>query len=274
MRVLISADMEGITGVTCPEDCDYGAPRWESARHLMMGDVNAAIEGFFDAGAGEVVVNDAHSNKRNLILADLDSRASAIIGTHKQWGMLQGIAETDVVAFLGYHTGAGHQGILSHTYIGETIRRVEVNGVSSSEGRMNWLVASEFGVPVVLVTGDDLTCEDTASYAPESQRVAVKDCIDRYTARCLAPSVTATLIREGARAALASVNTVAPSTGPFTYEVFFDATNPVMASTAVPGVEAASETSVRFTLPTMREAIRCFKVVSAMASAASEPDYG
>ena len=100
----------------------------------MMGDVNAAIEGFIDAGASEVVVNDAHSNKRNLILADLDPRASAIIGTHKQWGMLQGIAETDVVAFLGYHTGAGHQGVLSHTYIGETIRRVEVNGVSHERG--------------------------------------------------------------------------------------------------------------------------------------------
>lgn len=274
MRVLISADMEGITGVTCPEDCDYGAPRWESARHLMMGDVNAAIEGFIDAGASEVVVNDAHSNKRNLILADLDPRASAIIGTHKQWGMLEGIAETDVVAFLGYHTGAGHQGVLSHTYIGETIRRVEVNGVSSSEGRMNWLVASEFDVPVVLVTGDDLTCEDAVTYAPASQRVAVKDCIDRYTARCLAPSVTAAMIRDGARAALANVGTVAPTPGPFTYEVFFDATNPVMAATAVPGVEASSATSVRYTLPTMREAIRCFKVVSAMAAAASEPDYG
>jgi D-amino peptidase len=274
MRVLISVDMEGLTGVTCPEDVEYGATRWERARHLMMSDVNAAVDGFFDAGATEVVVNDAHSNKRNLILSELDPRASAIIGTHKQWGMLQGIAETDAVAFVGYHTGAGHQGILSHTYIGETIRDVHVNGVSTSEGRMNALVSAEFGVPVVLVTGDDLTCDDAATYAPQSQLVAVKYCIDRYTARCLAPTVTVGLIRDAARTALASLSRVNVPAGPFTYDVFFDSANPVMATTAVPGVEATGETSVRFTLPTMREAIRCFKAVSTMASASTEPEYG
>jgi len=274
MRVLISVDMEGLTGVTCPEDCEYGAPRWESARHLLMSDVNAAVAGFYDGGASEVVVNDAHSSKRNLILADLDPRASAIIGTHKQWGMLQGIENTDAVAFVGYHTGAGHQGILAHTYIGETIRDVHINGVSSSEGRMNALVAGEFNVPVVLVTGDDLTCDDAATYVPQSNLVAVKECIDRYTARCLAPAMTATLIHDAARESLSVVQSATPSVGPFTYEVFFDAANPVMASTAVPGVEATSETSVSFTLPTMREAIRCFKAVSVMASASTEPEYG
>jgi D-amino peptidase len=274
MRVLISVDMEGLTGVTCPEDCEYGAPRWESARHLMMSDVNAAVAGFYDGGASEVVVNDAHSNKRNLILADLDPRASAIIGTHKQWGMLQGIEDTDAVAFVGYHTGAGHQGILAHTYIGETIRDVRVNGVSTSEGRMNALVAGEFNVPVILVTGDDLTCDEAATYAPESKMVAVKQCIDRYTARCLAPSISATMIRDAARDSLAVVHTSTTPIGPFTYEVFFDAANPVMASTAVPGVHATGETSVTFSLPTMREAIRCFKAVSVMASASTEPEYG
>lgn len=274
MRVLISVDMEGLTGVTCPEDVEYGATRWESARYLMMNDTNAAVEGFFDAGATEIVVNDAHSNKRNLILSELDPRASAIIGKHKQWGMLQGIADTDAVALVGYHTGAGHQGILSHTYIGETIRDVHVNGVSSSEGRMNALVSAEFGVPVVLVTGDDLTCDDAATYAPASKMVAVKYCIDRYTARCLAPSVTADLIRDAARAALEGLTPATAPSGPFTYEVFFDAANPVMATTSIPGVEATSETSVAFTLPTMREAIRCFKAVSSMASASTEPEYG
>jgi D-amino peptidase len=274
MRVLISADMEGLTGVTCPEDCEYGAPRWESARQLMMSDVNAAVAGFFDGGATEVIVNDAHANKRNLILSDLDPRASAIIGTHKEWGMLQGIDKTDAVAFIGYHTGAGHQGILSHTYIGETIRDVHVNGVSSSEGRMNALLAAEFGVPVVLITGDDLTCDDAATYAPKSQMVAVKECIDRYTARCFPPSMTAAMIREAARTSLANEHPVSAPTEPFTFDVFFDSTNPVMATTAIPGVQATGETSVSFTLPTMREAMRCFKVVSSMASASTEPDYG
>jgi D-amino peptidase len=139
---------------------------------------------------------------------------------------------------------------------------------------MNALVAGEFNVPVVLVTGDDLTCDDAATYVPQSGLVAVKQCIDRYTARCLAPATTATLIHDAARESLGVVHTATPPVGPFTYEVFFDAANPVMASTAIPGVQATSETSVSFTLPTMREAIRCFKAVSTMASASTEPEYG
>lgn len=274
MRVLISADMEGITGVTCPEDVDYGAPRWESARHLMMNDVNAAIEGFFLAGATDVIVNDAHSNKRNLILSDLDNRASAIIGTHKEYGMMQGITATDVVAFVGYHTGAGRQGILSHTYIGQTINDVTVNGEHANEGRMNSLLAAEFSVPVVLVTGDDLTCEESRSWAPNAQRVAVKECIDRYTARCLPPSRTAIMIKEAAQSSLGDLEAVESPTGPFTYQVSFDAAHTVVACMAIPGVERAGDTSISFTQPTMFHAIRCFKAVSVLATASIEPDYG
>jgi D-amino peptidase len=211
MRVLISADMEGITGVTCPDDVDYGTSRWEEARHLMMSDVNAAIEGFFDAGASEVIVNDAHATKRNLILSDLDGRASAIIGTHKEYGMMQGIEKTDVVAFIGYHTGAGRQGILSHTYIGQTINDVTLNGAHCNEGRMNAMLAAEFSVPVVLVTGDDLTCDESVTWAPHARRVAVKECIDRYTARCWPPSRTAHMIKDAANRRVPSP-TKCPST--------------------------------------------------------------
>jgi len=162
MRVMISADMEGITGVTCPADVKPGGPRWEQARHDLMSDVNAAVRGFLRGGATEICVNDAHADKRNLRLGELDERATAIIGTHKPLGMMQGLEEADAVAFVGYHTGAGRQGVLSHTYIGRTILAVTINGEAASEGRMNAMLAAEFGVPVVLVTGDDLTCQSAA----------------------------------------------------------------------------------------------------------------
>jgi D-amino peptidase len=274
MKVLISADMEGVTGVTFPEDVEYGATRWESARHLLMSDVNAAVDGFFRAGATEVVVNDAHSTKRNLLLEDLDVRATAIIGGHKPLGMLEGIRDADVTAFLGYHTSAGQQGILSHTYLGETIVEVLLNGVDVSEGRMNSLLAGELGVPVVLVTGDDLTCDEAKEWAPLAQLVAVKTCIDRYTARCLPPSVTATMISNAAAESLKTTIAVEPAKGTFTYTVTFDATHPVVACTAIPGVEASGERTVTFTLGTMLEAVRCFKAVCVLASASTEPHYG
>src|SRR4051794_27052319 len=106
MKVLISADMEGATGVTHPDDCEPGHARWEYHRALFTGDVNAAIAGFA-AGATEILVNEAHSSQRNLLLDKLDVRARLLIGSHKPLGMMEGVDQSpDAVAFVGYHTGA------------------------------------------------------------------------------------------------------------------------------------------------------------------------
>jgi D-amino peptidase len=292
MHVLISADMEGATGVTCPEDVAPGTGRWEYCRALLASDVNAAVAGFAAAGADQVTVNEAHASMRNLPLLALDERAVTIVGRHKRFGMMEGVdAGPDAVAFVGYHAGAGHQGVLSHTYLGTTIVGVLVNGAPASEGRMNSLLAAEFGVPVVLVTGDDLTCEDAAGWAPGAERVAVKRCIDRYTAACLPPARTAVMIRKAASASLARLVAGQPGAGqpgagqpgagqperpagPFRYEVEFGATNPVTACTAIPGVEQAGQRRVAFTLPTMAQAIRCFKAVTVLAAASAEAGYG
>src|SRR5215469_818509 len=267
MRVLISADMEGVTGVTCPDDVRPGSARWEYFRVMLTGDVNAAVDGFCAAGADEVIVNEAHADKRNLLIGDLDRRAVAIIGTHKIFGMMEGIdSGVDAVAFVGYHAGAGEQGVLSHTYLGQTVLGVRVNGGPASEGAMNALLAAEFGVPVVLVTGDDLTCADAERWAPGARRVAVKRCVDRYTAKCLPPATTAGLIAAAATESLTELPAVRPAPGPFTYEVDFDATQPVVACTAVPGVEQTGPRTVAFTLPTMAAAIRCFRVLTVLAA--------
>lgn len=272
-RILISADMEGITGITCPADVKPGARRWELMRKMLMSDVNAAVRGFFAGGATEVVVNDAHADKRNLLLDTLDERAFAIIGTHKPLGMMQGVEEADAVAFVGYHAGAGRQGVLSHTFIAKTIVDVTINAEPACEGRMNALLAAEVGVPVILFTGDDLACASASTWAPGATEVVVKICVDRYTARCLPPSRTTAMIEEAARRAVRSIEPPPRPEGPFTYAVEFDAAQAVVASTAIPGVKQIGERAVAFTLPTMRDAIRCFKAVSVLAAASREPDF-
>jgi D-amino peptidase len=276
VKVLISADMEGVTGVTNPRDCEPGHPRWEYHRAFLTADVNAAVSGFFAAGATEVLVNEAHADQRNLLLDRLDARATLLIGNHKPLGMMEGIDRSpDAVAFVGYHTGAGEPGVLAHTYLPNTITSVRIDGVPASEGRMNALLAAEYGVPVVLVTGDDLTCTDAARYAPDAVGVAVKTCIDRYSAICLPPAVSAARIAEGAARALQRrAQPIPPGGTGFGWEVTFDAAHCAPWATYIPGVEQVDARTVRYTLPTMYAGIRCFRALTRLVTTGVEPTYG
>ncbi|MEU4209464.1 M55 family metallopeptidase [Streptomyces sp. NPDC026206] len=277
MKILISADMEGATGVTWPADVLPGTPQWERCRHMFTSDVNAAIAGFFDGGADAVLVNEAHWSMRNLLLEKLDERAEMLTGKHKSLSMVEGVQHGDVdgIAFVGYHAAAGAEGVLAHTYLANSITGVRVSGARASEGLLNSLVVAEYGVPVVLVTGDDRTCEDAKGYAPEARSVAVKDYVSRYAAVCRTPARTAGDIRAAAKAATAlAVRHEPVRGGPFTVELEFDAEHLAGAATAVPGVEQSGERRVAYTMPTMYEAIRCFKAVTTVVSAAVEDQYG
>ncbi len=275
MKILLSVDMEGVTGVTCPDDVKPGTPGWSYFRNLMTDEANAAVEGFFEGGATQVLVNDSHSTMRNIVIDRLDSRATLLSGNHKRYSMIEGIdSGVDVVAYVGYHTGAGKQGILSHTYLGNTYTGVWLNGEESSEGHMNTLLAAEFGVPTVLITGDDLTVADGKRYAPNAIGVVVKECVDRYSAVCLPPEKTMAMLREGAKKSISNIRPVTKPKGPFTYRIQFDSTHPINSASHIPGVKQTGEREVSFTLPTMAEALRCFGAVSTLVKSGIEQVYG
>ncbi|MGW2281295.1 M55 family metallopeptidase [Streptomyces sp. NPDC001770] len=277
MKILISADMEGATGVTWPGDVLPGAPQWERCRPLFTSDVNAAALGFFDGGADEVLINEAHWSMRNLLLEQLDDRVQMITGRHKTLSMVEGIqhGDVDAVAFVGYHTGAGTEGVLAHTYLANSITGVWLNGARASEGLLNAHVAAEYGVPVVLVTGDDLTCVDAQGYAPDARKVAVKDYVSRYAAVCRTPARTAADIRAAAAEAAPLAVRYDPVTGgTYAVELEFDAEHLASAATVVPGVAQTGERRVAYTSATMYEGIRTFKAVTTIVSAAVEEQYG
>ncbi|MCH0563419.1 M55 family metallopeptidase [Streptomyces sp. MUM 2J] len=277
MKILISADMEGATGVTWPADVLPGTPQWERCRALFTSDVNAAALGFLDGGADEVLVNEAHSTMRNLLLEQLDPRVRMLTGRHKALSMVEGVQHGDVdgIAFLGYHAGAGMEGVLAHTYLANQITGVWLNDVRASEGLLNARVVAEYGVPVVLVTGDDVACEDALGYAPEALKVAVKDHVSRYAAVCRTPARTAGDIRAAAKeAASLAVRRDPVDEGPCTVAVEFDAEHLAMAVTVVPGVARIGERKVAYTSGTMYEGIRTFKAVTTIASSAVEEQYG
>ena len=277
MKILISADMEGATGVTWPADVLPGTPQWERCRSLFTSDVNAAVLGFHDGGADEVLVNEAHWTMRNLLLERLDERTEMLTGRHKSLSMVEGVQHGDVdgIAFVGYHAGAGMEGVLAHTYLANSITGVWLNDVRASEGLLNAHVVAEYGVPVVLVTGDDVACEDALGYAPEALKVAVKDHVSRYAAVCRTPKRTATDIRAAAKAAASLATRQKPErAGPFTVTLEFDAAHLAMAATVVPGVTGVGERQVSYTSATMYEGIRTFKAVTTIVSAAVEEQYG
>ncbi|MFD3487216.1 MULTISPECIES: M55 family metallopeptidase [unclassified Streptomyces] len=277
MKILISADMEGATGVTWPADVLPGTPQWERCRALFTSDVNAAVLGFFDGGADEVLINEAHWTMRNLLLEELDERAQMLTGRHKSLSMVEGVqhGDVDAIAFVGYHTGAGTEGVLAHTYLANSITGVWLNGARASEGLLNAQVVAEYGVPVVLVTGDDLTCADADGYAAGARKVAVKDHVSRYAAVCRTPARTAAAIRAAAKEATALAVRYEPvAVGPYTVELEFDAEHLAAASTVVPGVVRAGERRVAYTSGTMYEGIRTFKAVTTIVSAAVEEQYG
>ncbi|WP_371655557.1 MULTISPECIES: M55 family metallopeptidase [unclassified Streptomyces] len=277
MKILISADMEGATGVTWPADVLPGTPQWERCRALFTSDVNAAALGFFDGGADDVLINEAHWSMRNLLLERLDERVEMLTGRHKSLSMVEGVQHGDVdgIAFVGYHTGAGTEGVLAHTYLANSITGVWLNGARASEGLLNAHVVAEYGVPVVLVTGDDLTCADAEGYAPGARKVAVKDHVSRYAAVCRTPARTAADIRAAAKeAAGLAVRHDPVRGGPFTVELEFDAEHLTMAATVVPGAERTGERRVAYTSDTMYDGIRTFKAVTTIVSAAVEEQYG
>ena len=277
MKILVSADMEGATGVTWPADCEPGTEQWQRCRAMFTSDVNAAVAGFLDGGADEVLVNEAHSTMRNLLLEVLDERATMLTGRHKDLTMVEGVQHGDVdgIAFVGYHTGAGTQGVLAHTYLPNSITGVWVDEHPASEGYLNAIVCAEYGVPVVLVTGDDKACEDAKSYAPEARTVAVKDHVSRYAAVCRPPARTYADIRDGAREAVSLAQRHDVRTdGPFVVEVEVDATQLVTNACMVPGVDRVAERRVRYTAPTGYEMIRTFKAVTTLIANAVEKDYG
>jgi D-amino peptidase len=267
--------MEGATGVTCPDDVRPGTPQWERFRRVFTGDVAAVCAGFFDAGVTEVTVNEAHASMRNLLLEELDPRVRLLTGHHKPFGMMEGIQQRpELVAFVGYHAGPGEPGVLSHTFVGFEIFGVTLNGRAMSEGYLNSLLAAEYGARLAVVSGDDLTCADAEYYAPASEKVAVKEAVDRYTAVCLTPARTSSLLRSAATAGVVSAQVPPLPPGPYRCEVTFTGTSSATMAACIPTVERISPRAIVFEKDTVAELYPCFRVVARIGAGAAEPVYG
>jgi D-amino peptidase len=190
MKIYISVDQEGVSGVvhrehTSPQGYDY-----ELARRLMTDEANAAVRAAIDNGATEVWVSDSHGGNqfRSILLDRIHPEAHLITGGPRRLGQLDGLDKSFAMVFLiGYHTMHNLDGVLNHTINGQAVHRVTLNGVEVGEIGINAALAGHFGVPIGVVSGDDRTVAEAKALLPWVSGATVKWYMSRYSARCLSP---------------------------------------------------------------------------------------
>ena len=204
MRVYISTDFEGVAGIVDWDQIMVGSHDYELGRRLLLGELNAAIDGAMSAGADSFLINDSHSSMRNLEPDRLHGTASLLTGKHKPMYMMEGLDETfEAIFFLGYHGSIGaSQSVLCHSYNPRAIWEVRLNGEIAGETAINALVAAHYLVPIVLVTGDQITTAEAGRLTPAPHCVQVKRSISRYAAENLHPELARERIQQGAHQAL------------------------------------------------------------------------
>jgi D-amino peptidase len=247
MKVYISCDMEGISGVVAGQQTQMDGEEYKRAQKLMTGEVNAAIEGALAGGASEILVNDSHGSMRNILIEELNSSAQLISGSPKPLSMMQGIDGSFDAAFvIGYHAQAGTAySVLDHTYSG-IVYQVSLNGRPLGETGLNAALAGHFGVPVVLVTGDKLLVEEAKALLGTVEGVAVKESYGRSAAKCLVPEAARQLIREAAQRALSRGGKPFVVKPPITLTVDFTSSAHLDMAELIPGVNRVSGRRIEF----------------------------
>ena len=212
-RVFISIDMEGISGVVDWNHVDMNHAEYAYYRKMMAGDLNAAIEGALAAGAGEIVVSDAHGGMRNLQPEDVNEAAYLIRGSPKPNSMMEGIDDGHYKAaiFVGYHSMNGtEKGILAHTIDGSVVDAVIINGRETGEFGMNAALAGWHGVPSVFLAGDAAAAAEAEDFISGITTAPIKWAVGRYSAKCLHPNRSRALIKQKAKEALEDIGKVSP----------------------------------------------------------------
>jgi D-amino peptidase len=252
LKVYISADMEGITGVASVDQLGPSSFEYQQAREWMTGEVLAAIQGARDAGATEFVVSDSHGNGESLLMDRFpnDIPITVIRSFPRPLGMMEGIDSTfGAVIFIGYHASTSSTtGVRAHTISSALLTKISLNGVSMSEAGINAAIAAQYGVPVVMLTGDDAIVAETKSRLGPIEGVAVKRAIGFHSTATLTPEVARRMIREHAASAIKRRGEMRAYSisRPITLEVSFKNYRPVELLGYLPNVQRIDSHTVRF----------------------------
>lgn len=205
-KLFISADIEGTCGITSWSETERSSPDSAYFIEQMTREVVSVCKGAEKAGYDKIIVRDAHDSARNILPDRLPVSTELIRG----WGpdplcMVSGLDSSyDAAIFTGYHSAAGSGGSpLCHT-LTTSVSQIIINGRRADEFMINAYSAAYLGVPVVMVTGDDLLCSSAEELVPEIISVPVLSGVGGYT-RSLNPYLACGLIENSAEKALRQI---------------------------------------------------------------------
>jgi len=207
LRIYILTDLEGASGVyKFAQTREPGNPLGEKAKEYLMGDIAAVVNGLRSANVFDIVVLDGHGSQA--FVPHLMEPGARYITGRPRPGPLAGLDES----FAGMIQLAAHammgttDGVLCHTQSSRSENRYWYNGVESGELAQCAAVAGHYGVPTIMVTGDEATCrEATKFFGPDCVTVAVKRGISREAAELYPFDDTRRALYEGARRAVDAI---------------------------------------------------------------------
>lgn len=210
--IFISIDMEGISSIVDWRQTGGDTGEYNYGRKLMVGDLNAAIEGALEAGVEEIVVSDAHGGMKNLQPEEVNEAAYLIRGSPKPGSMMEGIGDQyDAALYVGYHAMKGTENaVLAHTISGGTVDGIWINGRETGEFGLNAALAGWYNVPSVFIAGDDAVAREAKAFVPNISTSVVKWAVGRQAAKCLHPKKARALIKKTVTEALGKVDEVDP----------------------------------------------------------------
>ncbi len=251
LSIFISADMEGVVGVVTGDQLGPGGFEYGRFREFMTAEVNAAIAAARAAGATRILVADSHGNGENLLIERLPSDIQLVRSWPRPLMMMQGVEQGfDGAIFIGYHASTSNtEGVRAHTMSSANLTAVKINGDLMSEGGINALIAGHFGVPIIMVSGDDAAVAEVQDYVGPIEGAVVKWNYGFHSARTVMPEEAYRLIGESVRAAIARIDEFEPlrlPDGPIEVDISFKNYMPAEILALLPIVERVDSHTVRF----------------------------
>lgn len=212
LKIYISADMEGVVGAVTGDQLGPGGFEYSRFRTFMTNEVNSAIKAAKNAGASEILVSDSHGNGENLLIENLPSDIQLVRSWPRPLGMMQGIDESfDAAIFIGYHSSTTNtRGVRAHTFSSANLTAVRLNGIPMPEAGVNAAIAGHFGVPVVMISGDDAIVEEAQNILGPLEGAIVKESYGFHSAKTIMPEKSYQLIEEKVSTALSHLETFEP----------------------------------------------------------------